>query len=44
MLSTLRGSTSTRRRLPNTTCSTTPPKRSASSAGVALGVLDLLIR
>ena len=30
MLSTLRGSTSTRSRLPNTTCSTTPPKRSAS--------------
>ena len=30
MLSTLRGSTSTRRRFPNTTCSTTPPKRSAS--------------
>ena len=31
MLSTLRGSTSTRSRFPKTTCSTTPPKRSASS-------------
>ena len=44
MLSTLRGSTSTRSRLPNTTWRITPPKRVGDHPGVVESRVDVLAR